>query len=171
MWLIEGINKIQQGWLDPTKIFIITTSDVSGATAKAGEAATAAQTLQPLLKEPPAFTNGLWILLWRHYAFLFQAMVVLAEVAIGLALIAGLFTVLASAGSIFLALNFILSAMADKSILWYIFAAIALMGGAGRAFGLDYYVIPWIKNWWKKTSFARKRIFISVDGMEEGYLV
>lgn len=93
--------------------------------------------LQPLLKEPPAFTNGLWILCGAT-CLLFQAMVVLAEVAIGLALIAGLFTVLASAGSIFLALNFILSAMADKSILWYIFAAIALMGGAGRA--LDWII-------------------------------
>jgi len=156
LWLIEGINKIQQGWLDPSKIFIITTSDVSGATAKAGEAATAAQALQPLLKEPPAFYKWFMDTFVAPHAFLFQAMVVLAEVAIGLALIAGLFTALASAGSIFLALNFILSAMADKSILWYIFSAIALMGGAGRAFGLDYYVIPWIKNWWKKTSFARR---------------
>ncbi|AAM25616.1 NADH dehydrogenase [Caldanaerobacter subterraneus subsp. tengcongensis MB4] len=156
LWLIEGINKIQQGWLDPSKIFIITASDVSGATANATSGATAVQTLQPLLKEPPAFYKWFMDTFVVPHAFLFQVMVVLAEVAIGLALIAGLFTFLASAGSIFLALNFILSAMADKSILWYIFAAIALMGGAGRSFGLDYYVIPWIKNWWKKTTFARK---------------
>jgi NADH dehydrogenase len=83
-------------------------------------------------------------------------MVVIMEIGIGLALIGGLFTFLASLASIFMALNFILSAMAGKEILWYIFAGIALMGGAGRAFGLDYYVMPWIKKWWNKTKFARK---------------
>ncbi|SHF56520.1 NADH dehydrogenase [Caldanaerobius fijiensis DSM 17918] len=156
LWLIEGISKIQQGWLNPSKIFIINTSDVSGATAKAGEAANTAQKLQPLLKQPPAIYKWFMDTFVTPHAFVFQAMVVLTEVAIGLALIAGLFTVLASAGSIFLSLNFILSAMADKSILWYIFAAIALMGGAGRTCGLDYYVIPWIKNWWARTPFARR---------------
>ena len=63
---------------------------------------------------------------------------------------------LASIASIGLAANFILSAMAGYDILWYIFAAIVLMGGAGRSFGLDHYVIPWIKKWWSNTKFARE---------------
>jgi len=29
-----------------------------------------------------------------------------------------------------------------------IFASIATMGGAGRAFGLDYYLQPWLNNIW-----------------------
>jgi NADH dehydrogenase len=45
--------------------------------------------------------------------------------------------------------------MAGYDILWYVFASIALMGGAGGAFSLDYYVQPWIKKLWKKTNFAR----------------
>ena len=48
--------------------------------------------------------------------------------------------------------NFILCAMAGWDILWYFFGSIALMGGAGRTFGLDYYIMPWITrladNFW-----------------------
>jgi NADH dehydrogenase len=92
----------------------------------------------------------------------FQRMVVLIEVGVGLALLAGLFTWLASAASAFMVVNFILSAMAGWDILWYFFGAIALMGGAGRVFGLDYWVIPWIRdfasNWWlgKRTPIYKK---------------
>jgi NADH dehydrogenase len=94
-------------------------------------------------------------------AYFFQVTIVLTEVAIGLALIAGLFTILASLGSIFLCFNFILSAMAGSEILWHIFVGIAMFGGAGRAFGLDYYVIPLLKHWWGGTSFAaRTRLYI-----------
>ncbi len=90
------------------------------------------------------------------HAYFFQACVVLGEVALGLALIAGLFTILASLGSIFLCLNFILSAMADKTIFWYIFASIAMFEGAGRAFRLDYYVMPWLYKKWQKIWFKKK---------------
>ncbi|MPN11075.1 hypothetical protein SDC9_158376 [bioreactor metagenome] len=90
-------------------------------------------------------------------AMLFQTSVVIMEILIGLALIAGLFTFLASIASIGLTANFVLSAMAGYDILWYVFAAITLMGGAGRTFGLDHYVIPWIKKWWINTKFARER--------------
>ena len=83
-------------------------------------------------------------------------MVVLGEVAIGLALIGGLFTFLASAGSIVLGLMFIMSGMATREILWYIFGSILLLGGGGKGLGLDHWVMPWIKNWWNGTKLARK---------------
>lgn len=75
-----------------------------------------------------------------------QRVVVLVEIGIGLCLIAGLFTFLASAVSAAMTVNFILSAMAGWDILWYTFGSIALMSGAGRTFGLDFYVIPWINE-------------------------
>jgi NADH dehydrogenase len=31
-----------------------------------------------------------------------------------------------------------------------------MMGGAGRAFGLDHWVMPWLKKWWNGTRFARR---------------
>lgn len=156
LWLIEGINKIKDGWLNPGNIFIVSTAATSGASQAAGAGQAAANAVTPLLSQPPAFYTWFMNTFVSPCAFVFQVMVVLAEIGIGLALIGGLFTFLASLASIFMALNFILSAMAGKEILWYIFAAIALMGGSGRAFGLDYYVLPRINKWWKNTKFARR---------------
>jgi NADH:ubiquinone reductase (H+-translocating) len=145
MWLYEGIKKVEQGWLTEIKIPMFLADATSGASADATTAATeaAAEALTPLLSSPPEIF--MWFMdLLKPFGFYFQIMIVLAEIAIGLALIVGLFTFLASAASVFLCVNFILSAMAGVEILWYIAGSIALMGGAGRAFGLDYYVMPWL---------------------------
>jgi NADH dehydrogenase len=90
------------------------------------------------------------------FADLFRYIVVLGEVAVGLALIGGLFTFLASGASIILGLMFIMAGMATREILWYIFGAIALLGGAGKGLGLDHWVMPWIKGWWNGTRLAQK---------------
>lgn len=157
MWFLEGFKKIQDGWLNPANIKIIQVAGTSGASEAASDASQAAAAAGPT----PILSQPLGIYQWfsdtfiSANPFLFQATVVLMEVGIGLALIAGLFTFLASAGSIFLTLNFIVSGMAGYDIFWYVFASIALMGGAGGAFSLDYYVQPWIKKAWKKTNFAQ----------------
>lgn len=151
-WLLEGIAKVQDGWLEPGNIFIIQTATDSGATAaEAGEYAS-----EPLLESVPGFYQWIMDTLIAPVAFPMQAIVVFLEIAIGLALIAGLLTFLMSIASIFLTFNFILSAMAGPEILWYTFGSIALLGGAGRALGLDYYVMPWLKKKWKNSRFARK---------------
>jgi NADH dehydrogenase len=150
-WLVEGIKKVQDGWLEPGNIFIIQTATDSGATEAATEYAS-----EPLLEAVPGFYQWVLDTLIAPVAFPMQAMVVVMEIAIGLALIAGLFTFLSSIVSVFLTFNFILSAMAGPEILWYTFGSIALLSGAGRVFGLDYYVMPWLKKKWKNTKFARK---------------
>lgn len=161
IWLIEGIKKIQEGWFDPAKNFVVTMPNASDLPQQTADAVTSATQVtqywpEPLLKRPPLIYEWFMDTVIAPNAYLFQVMLVLTEIAIGLALIAGLFTVLASIGSLFLCGNFILSAMAGSEILWHVFVGIAMLGGAGRAFGLDYYVMPWLKNWWKKTRFARK---------------
>ena len=40
--------------------------------------------------------------------------------------------------------------------VWMIFAGIAVLIGAGRTLGLDYYVMPWLKKAWRNNGFARK---------------
>lgn len=161
IWLIEGVKKIREGWLNPAKNFIVTMPKPEDVPLKSTDAVTNATQVtqyypEPILKEPPRIYQWFTEVFIEPNSYFFQVSVVLLEVAIGLALIAGLFTILASIGSIFLCLNFILSAMAGTEILWYIFTAVAMFGGAGRAFGLDYYVIPKLKHWWKRTSFARR---------------
>ena len=53
-------------------------------------------------------------------------------------------------------------AMAGREVLWYIAASIVMLGGAGRAFGLDHWVMPWLQRWWNRTRFA-KRTYLYVD--------
>ncbi len=54
---------------------------------------------------------------------------------------------------------FIVSGMASKEIFWFIFAAIVMMGGAGKSAGLDYWVMPWFKKIWNSMSIAWKTNF------------
>ena len=89
-------------------------------------------------------------------AFLAQSGVVLAEVAIGLALIGGLFTFLAAGVSIILGLMFIASGWGNPELLWYIFASLVMLGGAGRGLGLDHWVMPALKRWWNRRTVAHK---------------
>ena len=124
---------------------------VTGASAAVEGAAEAAT---PILSSMPKFYEAIMKIMIPNQGMcqFFQTMVVLVEIGIGLALIVGLFTWIAAAASAFMTVNFILSAMAGYDILWYTCAGIALMSGAGRTFGLDYYVMPWItkitSNWW-----------------------
>ncbi len=156
-WIKAGNVKMPFEWLyadaatAASGVTEVVTS-ASGVVEGAGEAATVYAT--PIFEKVPAFYEALMQIFMPtpEVAVLFQTMVVFLEIAMGLALIVGLFTWLASAGSAFMVCNFILSAMAGWDILWYLFGSIALMCGAGRAFGLDAYVMPWINrlvgNWW-----------------------
>ena len=116
----------------------------------------------PLLAQPLGMYTWLVDVLVSKAPFFFQAVIVLAEVAIGLALVGGLFTAVAAVVSIGLSLMFIIGAMAGKEVLWYIAASIVMIGGAGRAFGLDHWVMPWLQRQWNRTRFAR-RTYLYVD--------
>lgn len=85
-----------------------------------------------------------------------QTFIVIAEILIGLALIGGLFTFPASAFSLILQFMFVCTTGLYLSTFWMIFAGIAVLIGAGRTFGLDYYVMPWLKGKWKNIKFVRK---------------
>lgn len=86
-------------------------------------------------------------------AMFFQVLVVILEIGIGLMLLGGALSFIASAVSLGLLAMFVTSTGLYMGTWWMVFASIAVMGGAGRAFGLDYYLIPWLNNiwesWWK----------------------
>jgi len=92
-----------------------------------------------------------------------QVMVVFMEMAIGLALFGGCFTWLAAAGSLVMCAMFTLTGMFAWNQAWFVFAGILMLGGLGRSFGLDYWLIPAIKRWWNGTRFARKWHFYAGD--------
>lgn len=158
MWLMEGIKKVQDGWLNPDNIYIIQVEGVAGATEGAAEAAAHAATI---FLHPPAPYQWMMDTFIAKAPFLFQSTVVIFEILLGAGLIVGLFTTLLSAASILLCFNFVLSAMADWSIMWHIITPIALMGGGGRALGLDYYVMPVLKRFWRRLGIVKRwRIYI-----------
>ncbi len=85
-----------------------------------------------------------------------QIMMVIMEILIGLAFMGGLFTFPMALISIVMTVAIALTGMADITMMWYFFGAIAILMGAGRTFGLDYYVIPWLKKRWIRTKLAGK---------------
>lgn len=138
-WVVDGNVKMPFEWLQDA---------TTGASAAADAGATATEWATPIIKEVPGWYSSIMEIMMPNpeIAVWFQRIVVLMEIGMGLCLIVGLFTFIWSAVSAGMVINFILCAMAGWEILWFFFGSIALMGGAGRTFGLDYYIMPWINK-------------------------
>ncbi|WP_163655194.1 FAD-dependent oxidoreductase [Listeria sp. PSOL-1] len=147
-WLTATTSKMPFDWLQ--------TAANSGASEAAGKAAgEAAQNVTtPILHHMPGWFEWIMKLIMPNQgmALFMQKVVPFIELAIGLALIVGLFTWLASIGSIGFLAMFTFSAMLGWDKFWALPASIAMLNGAGRAFGFDYWVVPWFQkhlgNWW-----------------------
>ncbi len=152
-WIRQGNVKMPFEWLY-TDAATAASGAADALTAASGATDAASAFPTPIFETVPRFYEMIMEIFMPtpEIAVLFQTMVVFLEIAMGLALIVGLFTWLAAAASAFMVVNFILSAMAGWDILWYLFGSIALLCGAGRAFGLDAIVLPWINklvgNFW-----------------------
>lgn len=92
----------------------------------------------------------------------FSTIIVALQIAIGCALIGGLFTWLASVGSIVLCIIFLSQGVFTSAQLWFIFASVVMLGGGGRSLGLDHWVMPLLKRRWNRTKFA-KRTYLYLD--------
>lgn len=185
-WFLEGIVKLGKVFDDPSYIFLLPSKiDVSGA-SEVVEEVVEVVTLAPdaglidkvlhyaaLFSEwdqalpVPGFVANMvdWSMDLIFYtptgeftsmATVFQTGMVVAEVLIGLALIGGLFTMLASLGSVVMGAMIWVSGTAPAEMLWYMAAGVALLAGSGSTFGLDYYVLPYLKKRWKQWNFVKK---------------
>lgn len=85
-----------------------------------------------------------------------QIFIVIAEILIGLALMGGLFTSPAAAFSLVLQFMFVCTTGLYLGTFWMVFAGIAVLIGAGRTLGLDYYAMPALKRGWRKLPLIRK---------------
>jgi pyridine nucleotide-disulfide family oxidoreductase len=147
-----------------------TVTAASGATEAAAQTATQVVSFgfnysygeQPAMvieKMPDWFASIMQIMIPNvEVAHLMQKVMSFVELAIGLAIMAGFLTWIVNAVTIGLVATFCLSGMFYWVNMWFVPAAIALMNGSGRAFGLDYYVIPWFQrtagSWWYGKSKA-----------------
>ncbi len=89
-------------------------------------------------------------------ALAMQIFIVVAEILIGLSMMGGLLTTLSSLVSLVLLFMFSATTGLFLSSFWMIFGAIALMFGAGKVFGLDYYVLPLLKKGWRNIGWVRR---------------
>jgi len=137
MWLYEGYSKVRDGWLSSGDYL------VSGASAS------------------PIGDYAVGWYVWLNEAIIFkfplffQTVVTLSMIGIGISLVFGLFASLGALGSAGFSVNFLLAGQYAhwsseypghfSPLFWFLFASIALIG-SGRSFGLDYYVLPWIKS-------------------------
>ncbi len=114
--------------------------------------------VKPLIEALPPYTWFAENVLSQStlLAFFLQASVIGAEIAVGLALLGGCFTFLAAGVSLLLSIMFISSGWGNPELLWYMAAAIVMIGGGGRGFGLDHWVIPFTKRWWNRRKIAHK---------------
>ncbi|MDD3174070.1 MAG: NAD(P)/FAD-dependent oxidoreductase [Herbinix sp.] len=97
-----------------------------------------------------------FILPYDNVQMIMQIFIVVAEILIGLALIGVLFTSPAAAFSLVLQFMFVCTTGLYLGSFWMIFAAIAVLIGAGRSLGFDYYAMPGLKKAWKKLPIIRK---------------
>lgn len=157
-WLIEGIDKFRDWIKDPAYVFLIPQSVAasSGASIDYGDALKVPHFIQEIVD------FGMEVMFYKadgSFTFLapiFQGLMVIGEIIIGILLIVGLFTALASLGSVLMGAMIWASGMAAPDMLWFIIASVALIGGSGSTFGLDYYVLPYLKTRWKKVKWVKK---------------
>ncbi len=165
-WLMEGLAKIGQVIKDPTDIFLIPAAPVADATAAASEWVEEGAEAVTALPVPEFITNMVdWSMDLMFYtpdggytalASIFQTGMVIGEIVVGLCLLGGLFSALASIVSIAMGMMIWASGMAPNEMLWYMIAGVATIGGSGSTFGLDYYVLPFLKKQWKRIGFVKK---------------
>lgn len=138
-WLTSDTVKMPFDWLQTA---------TSGASATTGASEAATEFATPILSEMPGWFEWFMQLVLPNadVAIFMQKFMVFVELGIGLALVFGLFTWLASAASAGFLVMFTLSAMLGWDKVWALPASITLMNGAGRTIGLDYWVIPFLQN-------------------------
>lgn len=150
-WLMEGLKKLDEGWLKQAML--------AGKAPDAGTSASVTETGEKAFRIIADHTPGWYAWIAENFvipnALLFQTLIVITEIGIGLALISGTFTFFAGLVALGLNLNFLLSTGLFETSWWYIPAAIAMLGGAGRAFGVDHYLMPYLMRQWRY--FVRNR--------------
>lgn len=143
-WLMEGITKYNDGWFE----WVMLAGSAGGT-----DATTGASVMQLVSDHTPAFYAWFVDNLIVPNAMLFQKVVVITEIGLGLAFITGTFVFLAALVSIVMNLNFLISTGLND--LWYLVVSIAMLGGVGRTFGVDHYLLPYLSKQWRY--FVRNR--------------
>lgn len=138
IWL--GVEWLTAGWHKAIDGFDAT-GFLKGAIAKAGGDHPAVQGWYAAFLEGFALPN----------VELFNFLIAWGEVAVGLGLILGTFTTIALYAGVFMNLNFLLAGTTSTNpILFTVGIILLAMGTATYAWGVDRYMLPWLKAYLKE---------------------
>lgn len=124
-WFLSGWQKVQDGWLSAPDYL------VAGATSS------------PIGPNAVGWYEAFMEAVIMQYPLFFQRVVVMTELAIGISLTLGIFSVLGALASIGMNINFFLSGTGN---MWYFMASFPCLASSGQALGLDYYLMPLLKK-------------------------
>ena len=146
MWLQEGITKLADGWWHTVMLGKSVMTELGGP-AFTVDTTSGATLLELVGPNTPSWYQ--WFVEGVIYpnSLLFQRLVVITEIGLGLAFLLGFMTIVAAIVSIAMNINFLLSTGLHD--YWWIFASIAMLAGAGDVFGLDYFFIPYLMRQWR----------------------
>ncbi|MCL2676895.1 MAG: NAD(P)/FAD-dependent oxidoreductase [Streptococcaceae bacterium] len=174
VWLMDAWPKVfgnsDQSWFTSqnrlvTMDWLTKSADAASGASVSDSASTAAATTATSHgvfslsyvygQDPLAITNGVpgWLkplfkfmIPNQDVALFMQKFMSILELLLALALIFGAFTFLSSFATAGLVVMFSVTGMFYWVNIWMIPVAIVLMMGAGRAFGLDYWIQPWLQK-------------------------
>jgi len=151
-WFMEGLKKARDGWFIIEKL--AGRAPDAGATASLTEEG--AQGFRIVTERTPGWYEWIAETLILPCPMLFQYLIVIAEIGLGLAFFSGTFTIPAAVVALGLNVNFLLSTGMYPETYWLIPAQIAMFADAGKSFGGDYFLMPYLMRQWRYFTRNRK---------------
>jgi NADH dehydrogenase len=172
VWAFEGAMKVAEGWLKEPKLegFFGGASAWFEGILKAGGEAGVSEAVDAVSSATAAggeagASAGTILFDFDFLGFVRAVFVSgkpLAEILIGMSMMSGLLTTFSSLASIVLLFMFMSTTGLFLSSFWMLFGAVARRFGAGKVFGLDYYVSPLLKRSWSRIGWV-KRLYLYHD--------
>lgn len=150
-WFSEGLKKAQDGWF----VIKMLAGRAPDADATASVTEEGAKVFRIIADHTPGWYEWIAETFILPYPMFFQYLIVITEIGLGLAFFTGTFTIPAAVVALGLNVNFLLSTGMYPESYWLIPAQIAMFADAGKSFGGDYFLMPYLMRQWR--FFVRNR--------------
>mgnify|MGYP000014396322 FL=1 len=144
-WLMEGLKKAWDGWF----VIEMLAGRATDAEATASLTEEGQKVFRIVSEHTPRWYEWIADNIILQAPMFFQYLIVITEIGLGLAFLAGAFTIPAAVVGLGLNINFLLSTGMYPETYWLIPAQIAMFQDAGKSFGVDYYLMPYLMRMWR----------------------
>lgn len=144
-WLMEGLQKAWDGWF----VIEMLAGRATDAEATASLTEEGHKVFRIISEHTPSWYAWIAENIILPYPMFFQYLIVITEIGLGLAFITGTLTIPAAVVGLGLNVNFLLSTGMYPETYWLIPAQIVMFQDAGKSFGVDYYLMPYLMRQWR----------------------